>query len=98
MGTEEFGNDHAARMPEADKTSSERRQRHGIFTRILYLMAWVTAISGTLVGFAIPFMGPHTQNAELVLPAMILTIVGAWVGAAYMGTVAEISRKLTPRD
>ena len=84
----------------SDETSAELE--HGTFTTIAYGTAWTIAFLGTVIGAIMIIMsfeargygGSSMANMGALLMG-IVTIASSWIGAAGLGTLAEISRKLT---
>jgi nicotinamide riboside transporter PnuC len=86
--------------PSSSRQSSE--SQHGVFTTVAYATAWSVVIIGTIIGILIfiqafqvqSFRGAGRPDFGLLLVG-IATVVGSWISAAGVGTLAEISRKLT---
>lgn len=72
--------------------------KHGTFTGIAYTTAWATAVLGTLVGvLRMALASEANGNLEAIVMGGIV-ILASWIGASGIGTLAEISRKLTQRN
>ena len=65
---------------------------HGTFTKISYAIAWMIAIVGSISGF---FTLTVAINDPMFVLAGIGIIACSWAAAAGVGTLAEISLKLT---
>lgn len=71
---------------------------HGIFTQIAYVTSWVVAGFGTLGGILILSEASNGYASDQQVIIGIVTIISSWVTASVLGTLAEISRKLTHRE
>lgn len=91
------------------KSSSDGASlNHGTFTTIAYSTAWAVAILGSVIGavfiissFEARGYGYDSGQNMQELLAGITIVASSWIGASGVGTLAEISRKLTasgPRD
>ena len=70
---------------------------HGTFTKIAYATAWAVAVMGTIVGLLLVGQAFEGRGGPDIMGAIfgISIIASAWVSASGVGTLAEISRKLT---
>jgi Flp pilus assembly protein TadB len=83
-------------MPEDSlQQSAEVAASHGIFTDIAYFTSWIVAIVGSVVGGVIILT--NLENADVLYTTIlgVMVIIGSWLGAAGLGVLAEISRKLS---
>lgn len=71
---------------------------HGTFTQISYVIAWATAILGTLAGLLLAVQGFSYNGDITMVGSGIAVLIAAWVSASGIGTLAEISRKLSDRS
>jgi len=70
---------------------------HGTFTKIAYGVAWAVSIIGTIAGCLIvaeTVGAPNGPNARAAILGLG-TVAFSWIAACGIGTLAEISRKLT---
>jgi hypothetical protein len=70
---------------------------HGTFTGIAYGAAWAVSIIGTIAGLLLiaqAFSGRGDPNMPAAISGLGV-VAFAWVSACGVGTLAEISRKLT---
>ena len=99
MTVDEVGKESRVQKQQAGASPPIQDDLHGFFTTSAYVTAWVIAIFGTLGPIAfLRLGGPFPRNTEGVLIRIAVVIVCAWACAAAIGTLAEISRKLTRRD
>jgi len=76
--------------------------KHGAFTTVAYATAWSVVVLGTLIGLLIilqafdvnRFGGSNRPDIGMLIGGIGI-IAGSWIGASGVGTLAEISRKLT---
>lgn len=78
-------------------TDSQSGVEHGVFTSISYFTAWAAAILGTSIGFIMMMNGLLEGHPEQIVLGLIL-IISSWISASVIGTLSEISRKLSHSD
>ncbi len=78
-------------------TSNSSDVDHGTFTKIAYATAWTVASVGTIVGLLLVLQAFEGRGGADIMGAIfgISIIASAWISASGVGTLAEISRKLT---
>jgi hypothetical protein len=94
-------------LPKEGRTSSSGSNAsvlsdvdHGTFTNIAYATAWAVAIIGTIAGLLMVAQAFEGRGGPDFTGAIfgVLIIASAWVSASGVGTLAEISRKLTKKQ
>ncbi|KAA2311346.1 hypothetical protein E0K93_20890 [Puniceibacterium sp. HSS470] len=87
-----------------NENGSSSEINHGAFTNIAYGTAWSVGVLGSLIGaffiwssFEGIRIGYSNQINANIFSVGCAIIVGSWISASGVGTLAEISRKLTER-
>ena len=84
----------AAQLPQKPESETNGAQ-HGVFTDIAYITAWAAAILGTLTGTGMIFVGLVSYGNEQISVLGLVVVISSWIGASGVGTLSEISRKLS---